>query len=304
VTKVLAFLRSGLRVIQQKRRAKEGAALAQAVGSRTEFLRSLINAGGSGLEIGAGYNPLLPKSAGFRVEVADHTTAEGLRAKYRDAPNVDVANIEPVDYVLAEGSLAKTIGKQACYDYIVASHVIEHTPDLLGFLKDCEALLKPDGILLLAVPDKRCCFDIFQPLTSAGAVLQAHLDRRTRPGPGVIFDDRAYNAVREGAIGWPLQSTGELRFFLNLPAALSQFTQDRRSADYTDVHVWKFVPSSFRLIVNDLYELGEIRLRERQFHEGAGHEFYITLSREADGCRVERIELARRMLAEQAQALA
>jgi SAM-dependent methyltransferase len=278
--------------------------VAQLAGSRTEFLRSLINVAGNGLEIGAGYSPLLPKSAGFRVEVADHTTAEGLRAKYGNAPSVDVANIEPVDYVLAEGSLANVIGKQACYDYIVASHVIEHAPDLLGFLKDCEALLKPNGILLLAVPDKRCCFDVFQPPTSTGAVLQAHIDRRTRPASGVIFDDRAYNAVRNGAIGWPLQSTGELRFFLNLPAALSQFTKDRQSNDYIDVHVWKFVPSSFRLIVNDLYELGEIRLREREFHEGAGHEFYVTLSQEAYGCRVERIELARRMLAEQAQILA
>jgi SAM-dependent methyltransferase len=278
--------------------------VAQAVGSRTEFLRSLINLAGRGLEIGAGYNPLLPKSAGFNVEVADHTTAEALRAKYRNAPNVDVANIEPVDYVLTEASLAVTIGKQACYDYIVASHVIEHTPDLLGFLKDCETLLKPDGILLLAVPDKRCSFDVFQPLSSTGAVLQAHLDRRTRPPPGVIFDDRAYNAVRDGAIGWSLQSAGELRFFLDFPAALSHFAQDRQSNDYIDVHVWKFVPSSFRLIVNDLYELAEIRLREQQFHEGAGHEFYITLSREAHGCRLERLELARRMLAEQAQILA
>jgi len=161
--------------------------------------------------------------------------------------------------------------------------------------------LKPDGILLLAVPDKRCCFDVFQPLTSTGAVVQAHLDRRTRPAPGVIFDDRAYNAVRDGAIGWSLQSAGELRFFLDMPAALSQFTRDRQSNDYIDVHVWKFVPSSFRLIVNDLYELGEIRLRERQFHEGAGNEFYITLSCEGYGCRLERIELARRMLAEQVQ---
>jgi 2-polyprenyl-3-methyl-5-hydroxy-6-metoxy-1,4-benzoquinol methylase len=297
------FPPSGLRAIKSKN-ITDGGPVAQIVGSRTEFLRSLINVAGSGLEIGAGYNPLLPKSAGFRVEVADHTTAEGLRAKYGNAPSVDVANIEPVDYVLAEGSLANVIGKQACYDYIVASHVIEHTPDLLGFLKDCEALLKPDGILLLAVPDKRCCFDVFQPLTSTGAVLQAHTDRRTRPAPGVIFDDRAYNAVRDGAIGWPLQSTGELRFFLNLPAALSQFREDRQSNNYIDVHVWKFVPSSFRLIVNDLYELGEIRLREREFHEGAGHEFYVTLSQEAYGCRVERIELARRMLAEQAQILA
>ena len=31
-------------------------------------------------------------------------------------------------------------------------HVIEHMPDLFGFMRDCEALLKPNGVLTLAIP--------------------------------------------------------------------------------------------------------------------------------------------------------
>ena len=159
------------------------------VNPRVEFLRSLINLEGRGLEIGPGYNPLVPKAEGFRVETADYTDAAGLRAKYAEA-QVDASRIEEVDHVLEGGqTLAEAIGRPGAFDYLVASHVIEHTPDLLGFLKSCETLLAPDGVLLLAIPDKRHCFDVFQPLTTTGSVLQAHLDGRIRPTPGAIFDD-------------------------------------------------------------------------------------------------------------------
>ncbi len=270
---------------------------------RTAFLRSLIDLNGIGLEIGPGYNPLLPKAAGFRVQTVDHTDADGLRAKYRDA-GVDPSRIEEVDHVLADRSLADAIGERRHYDFIVASHVIEHTPDMLGFLRDCEALLNETGILLLAVPDKRYCFDVFQPLSSTGAVLQAHFDRRTRPPLSAIFDDRAYNAVRDGAIGWPMESTGALSFHLDLPAASAHFAADRQSARYIDVHVWKFVPSSFRLIIHDLNAIGELRLREHAFFDSVGNEFYMTLSERGHECGVNRLTLARRMLVEQARIVA
>ena len=169
---------------------------------RTTLLRSMLPTDGRGLEIGPGFNPLLPKAEGFQIETADYTDADGLRTKYRDNPHVDVTRIEMVDHVLDQGrTFAEVVGRPQTFNYIVASHVIEHTPDMLGFLKSCETLLASDGVLLLAVPDKRHCFDVLQPLSSTGAVLQAHLDRRTRPTPGAVFDEVASNAVRGGAIG-------------------------------------------------------------------------------------------------------
>jgi SAM-dependent methyltransferase len=268
---------------------------------RDNFLRSLINVNGYGLEIGPSFGPLVRKSSGAKVEVVDYADANTLRDHYKGSKNVNIANIEEVDYVVQRGSILEAIGKQKYYDYIVASHVIEHTPDLLGFLKDCERLLKDDGILLLAVPDKRHCFDVFQPLTSTGSILQAHIDGRTRPTPGAIFDDRAYNALRNGEIGWPIGATGELRFYLSLSDAQSSFVEARRTTVYTDVHSWRFVPSSFRLIINDLHEIGEISLREDRFFDSVGNEFYATLSSRGQGCPVDRLTLAKRMLVEQAQ---
>ena len=271
---------------------------------RTNFLRSLLRLDGPGLEIGPGYNPLLPKSEGFWVETVDYTDADGLRAKYEGCPNVDLARIEPVDHVLQEGrTLAELVGKPGAFEYIVASHVIEHTPDMLEFLQSCEALLAPEGVLLLAVPDKRHCFDVLQPLASTGAVLQAHIDRRTSPTPGAIFDDVAYNAVRGDDIGWSPNDTKKLRFFASLRSAGEAYNSALQTSAYRDVHVWRFVPSSFRLIMHDLHAIGAIQLREQYFHDSVGNEFYITFSASGSGCPTERMTLAKRTLKEQAAIL-
>ena len=70
------------------------------------------------------------------------------------------------------------------YDWIVASHLVEHTPDLIGFLNDCDSLLKENGVLSLAIPDQRYCFDYFRPLTGIGHVIDAAQNPRKRRSPG------------------------------------------------------------------------------------------------------------------------
>jgi SAM-dependent methyltransferase len=266
---------------------------------RNELLLSLIDLSGIGLEIGPGYNPLVPKSSGRRVETLDHATADELRERYRNAASVDLSRIEEVDYVSDGRSLVEVINKTACYDYIIASHVIEHTPDMLGFLQDCDALLKPDGVLVLAVPDKRRCFDVLQSLTSTGMVLQAHVERRTRHAPGQIFDHIAYDALRDGAAGWGAGADGSLKFVHELALAHFAFRQAVSSTTYMDAHVWRFTPSSFRLILSDLCETGELRLREQFFAEREGLEFFVSLSRRGAGCPFDRLTLAKKVLVEQ-----
>jgi SAM-dependent methyltransferase len=264
----------------------------------------MLRLDGYGLEIGPGYNPLLPKSEGFRVETVDYTDADGLRNKYNGNPNVDIDRIEAVDHVVGKGkTLAEAVGKRRAFDYIVASHVIEHTPDMVGFLQSCEELLTTSGVLVLAVPDKRHCFDVLQPLTSTGDVLQAHLDERTMPTPGAVFDDLAYNAVRGDDIGWGSSDGRNLRFVASLEAAANAYQSLRRFPIYRDVHVWRFVPSSFRLILRDLYEIGEIGLREERFYDSPVNEFYVSLSTSAAGCSCERLALAKNALREHATIL-
>jgi SAM-dependent methyltransferase len=267
--------------------------------NRNELLLSLIDLSGIGLEIGPGYNPLVPKSSGRRIETVDHAPAAELHEKYSNEANVNVSRIEEVDYVSDGRPLAELVNKPSHYDYIIASHVIEHTPDMLGFLKDCQTLLKEDGVLVLAVPDKRRCFDVFQPLTSTGMVLQAHLERRMRHTPGQIFDFIAYNGLRDAKPGWSFGADGPLTFAHDLAFARYGFEQAISSPTYVDAHVWRFTPSSFRLILNDLHESGHLGLREQFFSESDTIEFYVSLSQRGTGCPFDRLTLASMTVVEQ-----
>jgi SAM-dependent methyltransferase len=251
---------------------------------------------GKGLEIGPSHSPLMPKTGGFDVETFDYLDAEGLRSKYA-AAGMDVSAIEEVDYVGDGRPLTEVIGDRHRYDWIVASHVLEHVPDLLGFLSDCETLLKPRGSLVLAIPDKRCCFDILRPVSTVGQVLQAHVDGRRRPPPGVIFDDIAYARKRNGRIGWNMGEQEPLEEVRPIEEAWQVFEQARRDNSYMDMHCWVFVPSSFRLVIKTLAAGGMTGLRELSFQVGQG-EFYAVLSTEA---APEALDLGALALAAQAE---
>jgi SAM-dependent methyltransferase len=267
-------------------------------------LLSLINqhtrgVAGAGLEIGASFDPIVAKRDGYNVEVLDHLSAQELRVKYKDAPGVNLSMIEEVDHISDGGSILDLIGKRDHYDYIVASHVIEHTVDVLGFLLDCESLLKRDGALVLAVPDTRFSFDCLRPLTTTGQVMQAHAEKGKRHSIGKVFDELAYNCLRDGAIAWPRRKKGALAFFRPLSDAKAILEQYRDSEMFIDIHAWQFTPSSFRLILSDLNALALTQLREKSFDGSSDNEFFMVLARSGEGCRISRMDLAQRSLAEQ-----
>jgi SAM-dependent methyltransferase len=244
--------------------------------SRADKVLLDIDRNGLGLEIGASHTPLVPKRQGFKVHILDHLDADGLRAKYEgQGENLD--NIEEVDFVWSGQPLPELVGQEACYDWIIASHVIEHTPDFISFLSQCSRLLKRDGILSLAVPDKRYCFDYFGPLSTTGQLLDAHALQRTRPTPGQVFDYMANFATLDGNIAWGPGMRGEVALRYSGQEAAQEWQRAVRTEDYIDVHNWRFQPDSFALIIGDLCRLGLLDLViERQF-DTEGCEFHVSL---------------------------
>ena len=263
--------------------------------SREMTIRALFDTSGRGLEIGPSYNAIFPKSGGFQVEIVDHAPTEDLRAKYSNEPNIDASRIEEVDHVWDGRPLSVVIGVRGKYDYIVASHVIEHIPDMLSFLKECDVLLKPTGVLVLAIPDKRRCFDLLRPLSTTGSVLGAHLDKRKLHTPATAFDHVALFATRKGIAGWSEGEAGIINLGHSLSFAQAVFDRSAGSAEYFDFHAWVFTPSSFRLIIRDLNELGLLALREVSFKTTSSWEFLVTVGRSGTGCALDRLSLLNRI---------
>jgi predicted SAM-dependent methyltransferase len=257
--------------------------------SKEEKVFKLLKKKGKGLEIGPSHNPLAPKREGFNVQILDHASTADLKKKYKDH-GVNIENIEEVDFVWNGEPLNKLIQNTHCYDYIIASHVIEHIPDFISFLRQIELLLKPDGILSLVVPDKRYCFDYFSPISSSGKIIDAYLNQNTQPSPGQVFDHFSNASMKENNIAWSESSKVESYELCHSFDDAKEFYKKslNEKKDYIDVHCWRFIPESFSLIIKDLQMLGLINLEIKQQFDTTGCEFFASLGRYAKNSKAPK----------------
>ena len=266
---------------------------------------SFIDRSGDGLEIGPSYNPIAPKSAGFHVTIVDHAPTGDLREKFQAyglGPEL-LAKIEEVDFVWDGGPLTDLL--PTTYDFIIAAHVLEHSVDVIAFLADCESLLKPGGTLSLVLPDKRYCFDVLQPLSTVGRVLDAHLAPTRFHTAGTVLDHFAYAMSKDQlGVAWYPGAPGQLApQFSDWDAAADPLRIAMAQDEYFDVHKWRFTPASFSLLLQDLRQLGHTRLVEVGGFPTHGYEFFTSL-RLATGDEVDqdRAELLARVQTEALQA--
>lgn len=258
--------------------------------NRNEKVLRHINKNGHGIEIGPSHNPIAPKSDGYKVHIIDHMSREQLIAKYKDH-HVNLKNIEEVDFVWRDENYSELTGKSKYYDWIIASHVIEHTPDLIGFLNDCDAILKDDGVISLVIPDKRYCFDHYRPITGISKIIDNHFQKNKIHTPGTVAEYFLNVVSKDGSIAWNSSITGKYNLVHSLNEALQGMNSVLNEKAYLDVHAWCFVPHSFRLIIHDLFCLGLILFQEVDFFPTEGCEFYITLGRNGREINQSRLEM-------------
>lgn len=232
-----------------------------------------------GLEVGALVNPIVTPDMG-QIRYIDHATTDELKAKYAHDPNVDVHKIVNVDYVWGKEGLPQLVGQDAPFDYLVASHVVEHVPDFIGWLKEIHAVLKVGGILSLVVPDKRCCFDYHRPLTQAADVVEAFLHHFRKPSPRQVFDYISSAVMYNDSIAWDCNTVIEPQNLKPIHSELEawQFAQRSLLEDqYVDAHCWVFTPQSFFDLLESLINLELFDFKIEKFYETAGCEFYVSL---------------------------
>lgn len=261
-------------------------------GNRKQRVLATIKREGVGIEIGPSHDPIAPKRDGYKVHVIDHASRDELLWKYREHPVV-LDGIEEVDFVWKGQSYLELTGRPKHYDWIIASHLIEHTPDLVAFLQDCDAILKDDGVLSLVIPDKRFTFDRFRPITGLARVLDAHFSGQKIHSAGAAAEYFMNVAGKDHKLSWDAATRGDYVFLHSAQYAREMIVEVREKGSYLDIHDWCFVPHSFRLLMNDLYALGYTRLREVAFHPTEGCEFYVTLGRHGKGPDRSRLELLR-----------
>jgi len=256
---------------------------------RARLLEGVSPASDRGFEIGPLSSPIVDKGVAPDIVYVDHASTADLRVKYGD--DAGVGEIVEVDVVWAEGTLADAAARQLAqggpFRFGVASHVIEHVPNLVGWLHELAEVLEAGGTMHLAIPDKRFCFDVRRTETDFAEVLDAHLSGRTRPTTAMVFDFwTRYDQVDVPALWAGAQSpTAPIRDDLGLEKALAA----SGSATYTDVHCWVFTPTSFLDVLERMVRLDLCPFGIRSFVPTAVDdlEFFVVLERLPDGLTAE-----------------
>jgi predicted SAM-dependent methyltransferase len=121
---------------------------------------------GNGIEVGALHQPLKVPSAAT-VRYVDRMTVDDLHKHY---PELAREPLVPVDIVDDGETLASQADASA--DFIIANHFIEHTQNPLGTLANHLRVLRPGGVLYMAVPDRRRTFDVDRSATPLQHLVQ------------------------------------------------------------------------------------------------------------------------------------
>jgi SAM-dependent methyltransferase len=107
---------------------------------------------GRGVEIGALWRKF-PVPSQAAVYYVDRISDADLQQHYAEVTQP----IVPPD-VVADATRLPFL--PASLDFVIASHVLEHLPFPLAALRHWYDVLRPGGVLLLKIPDKRYTFDV------------------------------------------------------------------------------------------------------------------------------------------------
>ena len=233
----------------------------------------------TGIEVGPLDRPIVRRSDG-RIIYVDRATTTELREKYANQANVDIENIVPTDVVWGDAALPDQVGRQSA-DYVIASHVAEHVPDLITWLQEMQATLKPHGQLRLVLPDKRVSSDYLREETRLVDFLDAYIHRARNPRARQILDYALYAAKN---IDFMAVYRGELRpsdviRMHTWDSALTLARDALQNDRHVDLHCWVFTPRSFAelmatLVGHDLLRLGCAGFIDSSFDL---FEFYVFL---------------------------
>ncbi|MDW3224635.1 MAG: adenine phosphoribosyltransferase [Paracoccaceae bacterium] len=244
---------------------------------RLDELRRFVTKDALGIEVAPYFNPTVSKADGYNVLIVDVFDTDKLRGNARGDPNIPddrITEIEEVDLVSDASQLLDIVrSKDLCskVDYIVSSHNFEHLPDPISFLQGCSEALVPGGVLTMAIPDCRACFDHFRMPTRLSDWLSAYHRGLTQPSPENLFDHASNHAPHSLEVN---------RFIpvRNLKAAYDQYLSDiDEPGSYRDTHCSVVFGESFELMVRDLKYLGLIDLEVVEISPSMGIEFFAHL---------------------------
>lgn len=237
---------------------------------RATLLGRLNIAKGVGLEFGPLNKPLVTKKDGD-IRYVDVKDSEGMKAFIGDVGGYVSSEYVDIDYVWSGGSFREVVGPDIHFDYAIASHVIEHTPNMFGWLDDIASVLKVGGIVSLAIPDKRYTFDVMRDVTPPSTFIDNWVRRESVPRAMHIFDHysqvvQTWGPETEKLWAGDIDPSTIPRYHSD-EVALELCINAQNDGSYTDCHCYTFTPQSFRRTIEMATRLNILDLELIEIHD-------------------------------------
>ena len=184
---------------------------------------------------------------------------------------------------MGDKTLKAVVGRKK-FNYVLASHVIEHVPDMISWLKDIADVLRPEGILSLVIPDKRYTFDIIRSETRTSDIVGAYIDNLGRSSTAMIYDfAREYrkNVNPSEVVSNLLTDASKLKRRYTLMETMKMVETNASRKEYVDCHCHVFTPYSFFEVIKELIRLNLLDYEVVSYHHtlSNGIEFYVSFKK-------------------------
>ncbi len=138
------------------------------------------------------------------------------------------------------------------FDAVYSSHVIEHRPDLVHYLRDVATILGDSGAYFILCPDTRYCFNAVLVESTIADVLDAYLSaRRVHTFRSVLPMYMTTN--NNQLIHW---RDGSEAVSLDLDRIRKRIDKLHEvNGAYVDAYAWRFTPNTFGQIIEKLREM-------------------------------------------------
>jgi len=252
-----------------------------AIDGRPAFL-ALVPPDRALLEIGPFCTPAF-RAPAHRVSYLDAFSADELRELARSMAWADATRVPEIDFVWKGEKYRELIGRE--FELVFSSHNIEHQACLITHLEEVASVMRSGGRFMLAIPDKRYCFDHFLPESTIADVLDAFLSGRRDHAPRSLVQGRmmhTHNDTRRHWQGDHGEDPSKRAADEGLVSSVHQIIAEYRArTGYLDAHAWQFTPASFRQLLQVLARAGLVSFTVERLYEtlSGTNEFYAVLTK-------------------------
>ncbi|MGB7271556.1 MAG: adenine phosphoribosyltransferase [Albidovulum sp.] len=260
--------------------------------NRLQRLTRFATRENQGIEIAPFFNPATSKADGYNVLILDISPTDVLQdraLKSEHIPDERVHEIENVDIVGDASRLSELLNDANIpgdIHYIISSHNFEHLPNPIKFLRGCSEVLTEGGVVSMAIPDYRACFDHFRFPTRLSDWIRAYREDISAPDADTILDYVMNKSTYQDETGsyqsGSLQRSFPDRYVVDQDVERAYelyLEQIKPDPAYTDVHCTASFGATFELMVRDLVYLGLLDLEVVEVTETVGHEYFVHLKK-------------------------